>query len=218
MSVDTQEITKAVEKAKEVSKKRNFIQSVDLNIQVKDIDLNKPENRLNIDATLPNDPSPDKPIKVCVFAEGDLAVKSKREGADNVVDGEYLNRIAGDKRALKKLAKEFDFFVAQANLMPLIGRTLGAILGPRGKMPKPIPPTADISPILDTYRRTVRLRMRKSPIIGAKVGTEKMENEKIAENIASLLDILEENLEKGFANIASAYVKTTMGPTVKIKI
>ncbi|MCD6164165.1 MAG: 50S ribosomal protein L1 [Candidatus Odinarchaeota archaeon] len=216
MSIDIKKIVEAVKEAKEKAKERKFKESIDLSISFKNLDLKKPENRISAEVTLPHPIN--KPVKVCVIASGDLEVRAKNEGIDSVLSRTDLEKFLSDRKAAKKLAKQFDFFLAQVDLMPLVGRSLGPVLGPRGKMPKPIPPTADIKSLVEQYRRTVRIRMRNNPVIHVRVGTKDMEDEKIAENIKAVLEFLLEKLEKGMQNIKSIYVKTTMGPPVPIKI
>jgi len=216
MSIDIKKIIEAVKEAKEKAKERKFKESVDLSISFRNLDLKKPENRISTEITLPYPIN--KPVKVCVIASGDLEVRAKNEGVDAVLSRTDLEKFLSDRKAAKKLAKQFDFFLAQVDLMPLVGRSLGPVLGPRGKMPKPIPPTADVKSLVEQYRRTVRIRMRNNPVIHVRVGTKDMEDEKIAENIKAVLEFLIEKLEKGMQNIKSMYVKTTMGPPVPIKM
>ena len=215
MSLETKKIVEAVEKAKN-SKRRGFTQSVDLIVNIQDIDLKKPENRITELVELPN--PIDKEVKVCVIASGQLALEAKKAGADRVIQREDLEALAKDRKAARKLAKEYDFFVAEAPLMPLVGRALGPFLGPRGKMPTPVPSNAPISEILERHRRLVRLRLKDQPTLQCRVGTETMDNQKIAENIQAVLKRLEEKLERGFRNIASVLVKTTMGKPVKVEV
>ena len=216
MPIDIKEIIEAVKEAKEKAKERKFKESIDLSISFKNLDLKKPENRISTEITLPHPIN--KPVKVCVIASGDLEVRAKNEGIDSVLSRTDLEKFLSDRKAAKKLAKQFDFFLAQVDLMPLVGRSLGPVLGPRGKMPKPIPPTADVKSLVEQYRRTVRIRMRNNPVIHVRVGTKDMEDEKIAENIKAVLEFLLEKLEKGIQNIKSIYVKTTMGPPVPVKM
>ena len=216
MPIDIKEIIEAVKEAKEKAKERKFKESIDLSISFKNLDLKKPENRISAEVTLPHPIN--KPVKVCVIASGDLEVRAKNEGIDSVLSRTDLEKFLSDRKAAKKLAKQFDFFLAQVDLMPLVGRSLGPVLGPRGKMPKPIPPTADVKSLVEQYRRTVRIRMRNNPVIHVRVGTKDMEDEKIAENIKAVLEFLLEKLEKGIQNIKSIYVKTTMGPPVPVKM
>ena len=215
MAIATEKLVKAVEEARKASKKRNFTQSFDLAINLRDIDMSKPENRLSEEVVLPKGRG--KPVKVAVIAGDELALAAK-EHADMVITKEELEELAKDKRKAKKIANDIDFFIPQAELMPLIGRFLGPVLGPRGKMPKPVPPNAPIAAIVERLRKTVRLRTKDKPVIHVPVGSEDMSDEDIAQNIEAVLTHLERKLEKGLGNIKSVYLKTTMGPSVKVEV
>jgi len=208
-------LVNAIDEAKRSSKKRNFVQSIDLIIVLRDVDMKKPENRINEKVILPN--PIDKPVKVCVFGEGDFALKAKEAGADLVLGRADIERLGGDKKSAKKLAKEYDAFIARADLMPLIGRYLGPVLGPRGKMPDPIPPTGDVVSAIRQARACVRIRSRTQPIVQCRIGTETMPSEKIAENAEAIISAVERKL-KSPHNIGAIYVKTTMGPPIKVKL
>ncbi len=206
-------IEEAVKQALEKSKKRKFTQTVELIINLQNIDLKRPENRINAEIVLPNGLG--KQRKICVIAEGELAYKAKEMGL-RVIARKDIEELAKNKRAAKKLAKNYDFFIAQADLMPLVGRYLGRFLGPRGKMPKPVPINADLKPIVERVNRTVRIRLKENPVIHLPVGSENMEINKIVENIKTVLETVESKLEKGKSQIADIYIKTTMGPAVKV--
>ncbi|MFX1520563.1 MAG: 50S ribosomal protein L1 [Promethearchaeota archaeon] len=209
-------VTEAVAQAKKQSKDRNFIETVELAINLKNIDLKKPENRISLEIPLPHPLT--KKTKIAIIAEGDLALRAK-ENADLVIQKNDLERYATDKRAAKNLADKYDFFIAQADLMPTVGKILGPALGVRGKMPQVVPPTvADLEPIFKRMQKTIRMRLRQNPVFFAKVGTKDMSDKEISENIESILKAVEDKLEKGHDNIRSLYVKTTMGPPVKIEI
>ncbi len=203
----------AVKKALEHSPKRNFVQTVDLSINLKDVDMSIPKNRIQEDIILPHGRG--KPIKVCVFGSGEMLLKAK-DVADRVVSVEELGTIADDKKQAKKMANEFEYFIAEAPLMPTIGKRLGIVLGPRGKMPKPIPPGADPRPMIDNLRKSVSVRSRDRLTFHTAVGTTDMTPEDIADNIELIFKRLGMKLEKGTMNIRSAFVKTTMGPSEKV--
>jgi len=213
MSSTHDSLVNAIEKAKSLSKKRNFVQSIELIIVLRNVDMRKPENRINLNIYLPH--PLDKPVKVCVIGEGDFALKAKEAGADLVLTRADVERYGADKKAAKKLAKEYDVFVARADLMPVVGRYLGPILGPRGKMPLPVPPNADLSTVIRRARSLIRIRTRTQPLIQCRIGTETMPSEKIAENAMAVLSAIERKV-KSSQNIGAIYVKTTMGPTVKV--
>lgn len=215
MSITTKKIAKAVGEVRKKSKQRNFNQSIDLAINLRDIDMKKPENRLNEELMLPNGRGED--IKIAVIGGGELALQAKKV-ADKVITEEELEGFGKDKKAAKRIANNYDFFIAQADLMPLIGKTLGPVLGPRGKMPKPIPINAPIAPIVKRFKKTVRIRTKEKPIIHVAVGVEKMNDENLVENIEAILRLVERRLERGIANIKSVYIKTTMGPSIKLEV
>lgn len=215
MPFDQKTIINAIREAKEKSKKRNFAQSVELIINLRDIDMKSPEGRIQERVELPH-PISEKLNKICVIASGELTLKAKKAKADRVIEKNELEELAGKKKELRKIANEYDFFIAEAPLMPTVGRTMSSALGPRRKMPVPVPPTVDIKSLIKKYRKMVVLRMRNQPVIQCRVGTENMKEEEIAENVQTILRALERKLKRGIKNIKSAYVKMSMGTPVKI--
>ena len=209
------QIVDAVKEAINGAKDRKFLESVDLAVNLKDVDLSIPRNRINEEVILPHGRG--KEIKIAVFASGETALKAK-ECADFVIPPEEIDKLGEDKRRARKIANEYEFFLAEAPLMARIGKVLGVILGPRGKMPKPIPPGGDPCPIVKNLKRTVRMRSRDKRTFHVPVGTKDMVPEDIAKNIEEVLKRLEHKLERGLQNIESIYVKTTMGPAVRIKL
>jgi len=203
----------AVTKALEGAKKRNFRETVDLAINLKDIDLALPKNRIQEDIILPGGRGKD--VRICVIGGGELALKAKNV-ADLVITPEELGTIADDKKEAKKIANSTDYFIAEAPLMPTVGKRLGTVLGPRGKMPKPIPPGVDPAGMIDSLRRSVTIRTKDRMTFHAPVGTVEMDPEDIADNIETVLKRVEARLEKGRSNIASSWVKTTMGPAERL--
>ncbi len=210
----TQVIEEAVKKVLEESKPRNFTQSIDVVITINDLDVNKPENRLDEEVLLPNGRGKD--VKIAFIAEGELAYQAEKAGADLVIDKEQLEAYGKNRAEAKKIANSYDFFVAQSDLMPTVGRFLGPVLGPRKKMPKPIPASANPEVILGRLRSTVKVRVKDQPIIQSIVGSADMTEAQIAENVDAVLDVLDRNLEKGQKQIKALYIKTTMGPVTRV--
>ena len=203
----------AVQKALEGAKKRNFVETVELAINLRDIDLSIPKNRIQEDIVLPAGRG--KKLKICVIGGGELALKAK-DVADLVIGSDELGAFADDKKQAKKTANNMDYFIAEAPLMAVVGKRLGTVLGPRGKMPKPIAPGADPTAMIDQLRRSVTIRSKDRKTFHVPVGTVEMSAEDIADNIDVVLGRVEGRLEKGKHNIASAFVKTSMGPAEKV--
>jgi len=216
MSYKIESIETAVAEARAKGTERGikFEQSFDvaINFRKKELDVTKPENRLNQELVLPNPLYP--PAKVCAFGDGEFAENATAAGVERVVSKDEIPRIGEEKKTRKDLANKFDFFIASTDSMPLIGRYLGQVLGSRGKMPKPFPPQANLSAIVSQYHRTVRIKMRNTPTFHAKVGHVKMGDKEIADNIEAVLEFVKsKELNDKISNVA---VKTTMGPSVKV--
>ena len=215
MPLDKKTLLEAVKAAKEKSGKKKFNQTVDLILNIKEIDMKAPEGKIQEVVELPRAPA--KLNKVCVIASGEFALKAKRANADNVIERADLDALAGKKKDLRKIASAYDVFVSEVPLMSLVGKILGPVLGPRGKMPIPVPPTADIAAIIERNRKTIVVRMRNQPLIQCSIGTENQTDEELVENIQTVLRVLDGKLKRGLKNIDEVFIKTSMGEPVKIK-
>jgi large subunit ribosomal protein L1 len=216
MPVSTENILKAIKQMREAGKKRKFEQSVDLVVVLEGIDPKKPEGRITEDVLLPHQFG--KPKKILVFADGELARRARDAGADLVLSRDDVEALGREKKKAKKLGDEYDFLIAQADFMVLIGKMLGGVLGPRGKMPKPIPSTADPKPIIDRMKKTVRLVTKDQAVLQIKIGLESMSDEQLAENARTVLDAVERKLGEGAGSIREVQIKTTMGKPVKLEV
>jgi len=216
MPLDPKSTLEAIKEAKEKSEKRSFVQSIDLIVNLRDIDPKKPESRIQELIELPY-PAGEE-TKICVFASGEMALKARKAGADLVMEKSDLEALTGDKKKQKELAKTYDFFLAEAPLMPLVGRVLGATLGPRGRMPTPVPPAASIEDHMKRYRKMLLIRLRGQPVLQCRIGTEDMPDEQINENLQTVMREIERKLKKGIKNIRSIRLKTTMGPPIRVKM
>ncbi|MFT4889337.1 MAG: large subunit ribosomal protein L1 [Halobacteriales archaeon] len=208
-----QEIEEAVSRALEDSPPRNFSESVDLAINLRDLDLNEPSNRVEESIVLPAGTGQE--TKIAVFAEGETAVRAE-DVADEVLSGDDLADLGDDEDEAKDLADEIDFFIAEQAMMQDVAGNLGTVLGPRGKMPDPLAPDDDVVETVNRMKNSVQVRSGDRRTFHALVGSEDMSAEEIADNIDVILRRLHADLEKGPQNIDSVYVKTTMGPAVEV--
>ena len=215
VSMTDKKTTEAVAKILEESKKlnRKFKQNIDVVINLKNIDLKVPKNRVDEEIVLPHGRGNE--AKIALFASGELAIKSKKH-VDLLIKPEEIEDLSKDKKKFKKIAEDYDFFIAEAPLMPTIGKTLGTVLGPRGKMPKPVPPQADLSGMVKNLRNTIKVRSKSSKTFHTVAGNADMSKDHIAENVDTILKRVEGALERGKINLGSVYIKTTMGPSEKI--
>lgn len=206
-------LEKAVKDAKGKSKKRDFPQSIELIITINGLDLKKPENRIRIVIRLPNMSS--RTRKIAVFADGSTAEKALEAGVDRVLREKDIDSIAGSKKDIKALAGQFDFFLAEPKFMAKVGRVMGSVLGPRGKMPQIAPPNVDIKSLVNGLRSSVSINVRNNPMVAVPIGTEDMDDGELAENALTVIEAVKSKLpEKSY--IKRIYVKTTMGPVVRV--
>ena len=211
MADDT--IVQAVSRALDESPPRNFSETVDLAVNLRDLDLDDPSNRVDESIVLPSGTGQE--TQIVVFAEGETALRAE-DVADEVLSGDDLEDLGDDDDDAKDLADDTDFFVAEASLMQDIGRYLGTVLGPRGKMPTPLQPDDDVVETVNRMKNTVQLRSGDRRTFHTRVGADDMDAEEIADNIDVIIRRLEADLEKGPLNLDTIYVKTTMGPAVEV--
>jgi large subunit ribosomal protein L1 len=203
----------AVQEALEKAPERAFSETVELSINLKELDLSVPKNRIEDEIPLPNGRG--RGVKVALFASPEMLQKV-RNVVDLAVAPSELEELVKDKKAAKKLVDRMDFFLAEAPMMPTIGRRLGVVLGPRGKMPRPVPPGSDPTNLINGLKRSIRVRTKANRTFHAAVGSRTMPPEQIAANVDAVLARVLGRLEKGRTNIESVYVKTSMGPAVRL--
>ncbi|MEW6036043.1 MAG: 50S ribosomal protein L1 [Candidatus Micrarchaeota archaeon] len=209
--MDRKKLVEAIKKALEEKGKRKFRQSVELIINIRSIDFNKSENRLNLDIVLPKGKG-GKELRSAVFAEGTTADDAKRAGADLIITPDSIASWAQPAK-VKELADGY-FLLAQPNLMGVVAKSLGQSLGKRGKLPKPM--TGNIKELLERSKKSVRIvsKGKYLPTAQALIGTEAMETEDLVENAESVYDAVKARVNEG--NIRSVFVKLTMGKPVRV--
>ena len=205
------QLAEVVKKAKEETKKRKFKQSIELIINFKDIDVKK-GFAINEVIQLPKTSSP---ATVCVIATGEMSQKAKAAKADSVIGTEELTKFESNKRESRKFINKYDFFLADTQIMPTVGKALGQLLGPRGKMPTPLPFNAPIESFLSRFRTSIKVRTRASLSIACKIGDESMDDSDLAINAFAVISAIEKKLPNGEKNIKKILIKTTMGKPIK---
>jgi large subunit ribosomal protein L1 len=210
-----EKLVKAVKEALDKAPERKFGETVELAINLKDVDLTNPKNRLTEEIILPKGRG--KVLKVGIFATPEMQVKS-RGVADLVIPSDEIPKMAEDKVHSKKQVNDMDFFIAEAPLMAQVGKHLGVIMGPRGKMPRPVPPGSDPTILIGNLRKTVKVRSKDHRTFHVPVGTRDMSPEDLADNIEAVINRVKSKLERGILNIHSVYVKTTMGPSIRLEM
>ena len=206
-----QAITDALANAPE----RKFVESVDISFTIKDVDLKNPNNRIKEEVRLPSGRG--KEMRIAMFAAGEAATKAKSAGI-TVFTPQEIEDFGSKKGKAKKMANSFDFFLSEVPHMGLIGRYLGVVLGPRGKMPRPVPPTLDPAIIATGLQSTVVVKSGDKMTFHVAIGTSKQSQEELSANAMEIYNRVISKLERGIGNIRSLYIKTSMGPAQRIEV
>lgn len=211
--VNNSQISELVKKARGEATKRNFTQSAELTLVLKDIDIKKGFS-LNEVVALPHKPS--KEPSICVIASGDMGTKARKANIGRVMEPQELDRLGTNKREARKIVRSHDFFLADTAQMASIGRSLGQFLGPKGKMPTPLPYGAPVENIAARFKNSVRVRAKNQLNVSAKIGDEKMDDVQLVDNASAVIAAVEKKLPQGDKNIRNAMVKFTMGKAAKL--
>ena len=209
--MDKKIILTAIQELRKNTPKRKFSQSFDLIMNLKDLNLKKETDKVNTFFQFPH--SNGKKITVCALVDQAL-VNTAKKNCDNVVLADTFSTL--DKKQIKKLAINYDYFVAQANIMPAIAKAFGKTLGPKGKMPNPkagcvVQPTEDLAPVVQKLQKTVKLETKNELAVKIRVGTEAMKDEEIADNIFAAYEKILHTVPQEKQNIKSVMIKLTMG-------
>jgi len=203
------EFLSALQELKKISKKRNFEQSVDLIINLKDFDINK--QNINTAVELPFQI---RESKICAFLDKD------NDAFDFVIKKDQFSQLKPEH--IKKLASEYDFFVSLASLMPAVATAFGRILGPAGKMPNPktggvIPDEKKAAEVVQKLKKTILLKT-KDASVKTSIGKESMKEENMIQNAVLVYNTILNSLPNRKENIRSVMLKLTMSKPIKVKI
>jgi len=211
--VNESQLVGVIKQAKENDKDRKFTQSIEMIMVFKDVDVKK-GFAINETVQLPRKT---KPASVCIMASGDMGIKAKNAKADMVMNEDEVTKLSADKKKSKNMINKYDFFLADTKLMPTVGKKLGQLLGPRGKMPTPVPFNAPIESFLERFRASVKIRAKGSLSMSCRIGEESMDDTDLAANANAVATAIEKTLPNGSKNVKKIMFKTTMGKAIKVE-
>lgn len=201
------DLKQAIEEIKK-GKERKFDQTVDLIVNLKGVDPKR--DNVNIVVTIPHK-FKDKNVA------GFLSEKTKL--VKTITEPEFKKY--SDKKEMRRLVKEFDYFIAIPKLMPKVATAFGKVLGPAGKMPSPqlglIMQENDenIQKTLDKIATSIKIRMKEASIKTG-VGKISLSADQLSQNVTTVYTAIENALPKKKESVKSVMLKTTMGKPVKV--
>jgi large subunit ribosomal protein L1 len=210
--VTDRHLRELIKQARDGLDKRRFTQSAELTLILKDIDVKRGFS-LNEVVSLPHKLTDGSAI--CLIGSGDLAMRARKVGIPTVLEPQELDRLGTNKREARKLVRKHDFFLSDTSLMPSVGRSIGQFLGPKGKMPTPLPYGAPLESIVNRFQTSIRLRVKNQLSVSARVGDENMDDSSLANNSVAVVSALEKKLPQGEKNIHGAVFKFTMSRPAK---
>jgi len=204
-------------------KVRKFDESIDFIINLKDINLNDPKQRIDKEILLPNNIITNDKPNVCVIASDEILLEAKNLGLDTIDSDGLVKLNNEEKKVKKKFVKKYDFFIVEDKMMPNVARYLARFLGPLGKMPKPFPSgygiisnPNDLQVAIERYLKIIRIQLKKQLLIQVKIGKKSMAKEKVFENMKTIVEYIADQMPHKYNNIKSMFLKTTMGHPIKV--
>jgi len=203
------DLEEAITKVKATSTAK-FDETVEISLNL-GVDPRKSDQMIRSTVSLPHGVG--KVVRILVFCREDRVKEALETGADYAGLDEYIEKI-------KEGWLEVDACIATPDVMSQIGK-IARILGPRGLMPNP--KTGSVTNDIEATVKEIKagrlsFRVDKYGILHIPVGKASFEEQKLKENIKSLLQTVQRlrpSSAKGqyFKRITLC---STMGPGIKV--
>ncbi|KAL0417595.1 UNVERIFIED_CONTAM: 60S ribosomal protein L10a-1 [Sesamum radiatum] len=188
-------------------KKRNFTETVELQIGLKNYDPQK-DKRFSGSVKLPHIPRPK--MKICMLGDAQHVEEAEKIGLESM-DVEALKKLNKNKKLVKKLAKKYHAFLASEAVIKQIPRLLGP-----GKFPTLVTHQESLESKVNETKATVKFQLKKVLCMGVAVGNLDMEEKQIFQNVQMSVNFLVSLLKKNWQNVRCLYLKSTMGKPQRI--
>ena len=206
-------VLEGVQNLRKEMKARKFRETIELQVALKDYDPAK-DKRFVGTVRLPNIPRPK--LKICLIADARHEAEAKKENLDiDVTSLDELKKFNKDKKLVKKWAKQYSLLLASDTVLKKVPVVVGPILTRINRFPTVVGKEPLKAKIEDT-RASVKFQLKKVTCMATAVGHAEMDDEELKANIMMSLNFLSSLLKKGWHNIKSVYIKSTMSPSVKL--
>jgi large subunit ribosomal protein L1 len=216
--MEKQDVLNAIKLSRELSKKRKFDQSFEFTINFKGIDFKKPENRIDLEVRMPFATGKQAAVKTLAFIKDKNFAEEVKGKVDRIIMDSDIPNLK--KKEVDQLMADYNIFMAEGTSMLTVGKYLGQMLAPKGRMPKPIQANVQaLEQAIKSSNAVVRVTNKKGkfmPVVHTVVGKESFKDEEVAANILEVYSAIINALPNKEANIKSMIIKLSMGKPVRI--
>jgi large subunit ribosomal protein L10Ae len=214
LSADTLNEAIAAVLKNSVTKKRNFLETIELQIALKNYDASK-DKRFTGVVRLPI--APKKKFTVCIIGDAKDMERAKTAGVPSMSQDD-LKKLKKDKKLVKKLANSYDAFLASASLIRMIPRIAGPGFNKAGKFPSVLGPNEDIAEKVESLKASIKfqLKAKKALCLGVPVANVGMTQDDVQANTTLAVNFMVSLLSKNWQQVKRLYIKSTMGPSHRI--
>lgn len=218
--MEKQDFKAALDLLKANSEKKKFNQAVDIIVNLKNLDLKKPDQQVDLYMQLHHGRG--RKVKIACLCGPELLASAKAT-CDLAIPIDEFSKYSANKKLTKKLASDYDFFLAQVTIMPDVAKHFGRVLGPKSKMPNPkagavVPANANLKSVVEKFSKTVRLTAKSQLSIKANVGKEDMPEAELLDNAFTIYETLLKALPQETNNIKNVLLKYTMSSPIPVGV
>lgn len=194
------------------TKKRKFVETIELQIGLKDYDTQRDKR---FSGTVKLSYPVRNRFKVCILGDA-VHVEEAQKLELDYMDIEAMKKLNKDRVLVKKLAKKYDAFLASQIILPQIPKLLGPGLNKAGKFPSLITHNDKISDKINELKASIKFQLKKVLCMGVPVGHANLTEDQLRNNIIHAINFLASLLKKNWQNIKTLHIKSTLGKTQRI--
>ncbi|OMJ70136.1 hypothetical protein SteCoe_19578 [Stentor coeruleus] len=205
-------LKKAIHEINADRKKRGFVETVDLQVGIKDYDPQK-DKRFAGSIKIPHVPRP----KLRAIILGDQVHCDQAQAANiPFIDAEGLKKFNKDRKQMKKFFKPYAILLASESIIKQIPKLVGPALTKINKFPTAISPNENVVDKINEAMATIKFQLKKVLCLGVAVANLNMSEEEQRQNITLAINFLASLLKKNWNNIRTIHIKSTMGKSKRI--
>ena len=203
-------LTEAVDLVKRLSYAK-FDETIEAHFHL-GIDCKKSDQNIRGTIVLPHGTG--KTLRICVITKADKIEAAEQAGAD----------VAGFEDVIAKIKSgwsDFDICIATPDVMGVIGKELGRVLGPRMPNPKSGTVTPDLPKTISEFKKgKLEYRNDKHNCIHSVLGKVSFDAEKIDQNFRTLFDAILKARPVAVKGtyVRSIYLTSSMGPSISVDV